>query len=367
MNPSSSDGKIHRPVVIVWTVLLIAISSWAGCASIAAGMKDRARSIENHTLRMDPHRTEAGKTAPQASRPADAALEDPSEVRVGIYVERIVDLSIHDLNWTVEFYVWFTWSDLRLDPGQTFQVVDGKLARREELDRRSFGKGQYALYRAEATISKYFDPSRFPVDDHLLTISIEDTKAQSFQLRYVADQENSRVSSRVQVSGYGIDEPRFVVKPHSYKTSRGDPALPQNLSATYSQFVCGVAIRRLDYAYYMKMFLPLFACVGLSFIGFLRRQSDRTGLQVGAFFSSTASVYVITRLLPESNISTLADRVIELGIMTSALSIGASALSSYFANKGDMPTSLWIDRLSLTVLLTAYVIVNTLIPWTAMT
>jgi len=366
MNSTPAGGKPHRPTLVLWTSLLAAISIWAGYASIAAGVRDRSRSIENHELRMDPNRTEAGRTAAESSRPMDATGQEPSEVRVGIYVERVLDLSIHDTNWAADFYVWFTWTDERLDPGKTFQVVDGQLTRCEEIERRTQGKSQYALYRASASFSKFFDPSRFPVDDHLLTISLEDKLWQSYQVRYVADLENSRISSRVQVAGYQMEEPEFVVKPHSYRSSRGDPSLPADYKATYSQFVCGIGIRRADYAYYLKMFLPLFACVGLSFIGFFRRHSDRTGLQVGAFFSSTAAVYVIARLLPDSNISTLADRVIELGIMTSALSIGASALASHCANKGDEATSRWIDRLSFSVLFVAYIVVNTLIPLTAM-
>jgi len=367
MNSSSTNGRVNRRVVVVWTTLLVVISLSAGYASIAAGIRDRARSIATHELRMDPDATEPGRTAAETSLPPGAGTEEPSEVRVGMYIERIVDLSMRETNWIVDFYVWFVWSDARLDPGKTFQVVDGQLTSCDEIERRSFGDEQYALYRATASLSKFFDPSRFPVDDHLLTVSIEDKHSQSYQLRYVADLQNSRISSRVRVAGYGIGEPAFVVKPHSYRSSRGDPELPPSFKATYSQFVCGVEIRRTDYAYYLKMFLPLFACVGLSFIGFLRQHGDRTGLQVGAFFSSTAAVYVIARLLPDSNISTLADRVIELAIMTSALSIAASALASHLANKGDMATSHWVDRVSLTVLLVAYVVINTLIPLTAIT
>ncbi len=41
---------------------------------------------------------------------------------------------------------------------------------------------------------------------------------------FVADQDNTSVSSRVRVSAYDISETQLIEKAHSYKTTRGDPA-----------------------------------------------------------------------------------------------------------------------------------------------
>ncbi|NTW89095.1 MAG: hypothetical protein HGB26_08295 [Desulfobulbaceae bacterium] len=99
-----------------------------------------------------------------------------------------------------------------------------------------------------------------------MTINIEDKKWQSYQLRYVVDDENCEVSSRVKVPGYKIEKAQYVVKPHSYKSSRGNPELPAGYKATYSQFICGLWIKRPDYEYYIKMFLPLCAAVTVSLL-----------------------------------------------------------------------------------------------------
>lgn len=365
MTDEHTPQQVNKIVLITWTILLLSISGYFGYVNINTGLQNKLAAIARHEARIDPNKTESGKTEPELTPPPGHENDIPSDVKIGIYVDRIVSLSIRDTSWTVDFYIWFRWSDPRFDPGETFQAVDGEIISRKLLERKETGSEFYSLYRAKAVFTKFFDPSRFPVDDHLLTINIEDSKWQSYQLRYVVDEENCQVSSRVKVPGYKIDDAKFVVKPHSYQSSRGDPDLPTGFKATYSQFICGLWIKRPDFEYYIKMFLPLFAAVTISLLGFLRKLNDRTNLQVGAFFASTAAVYVISRLLPDSNISTLTDRVINLGILTVALGIGASTLSAYFANRGEEATSQWIDRITFFILLPAYIIINILIPYFA--
>lgn len=106
------------------------------------------------------------------------------------------------------------------------------------------GGSHYELYRITAEITKFFNIGRYPHDDHLMTILIEDTRRQRYDLRYKPDPAGSEISSRVKIPGYEIYSKQLIEKGHSYKTRRGDPKLPDSYKSTYSQLVFGIGIKR---------------------------------------------------------------------------------------------------------------------------
>ena len=71
-------------------------------------------------------------------------------------------------------------------------------------------------------MTKFFNTTRVPLDDHMLNIYVEDTARDASVLRYVMD-KTSNVRSRVKVPGYAISGFSSVVKAHTYKTTYGDP------------------------------------------------------------------------------------------------------------------------------------------------
>ncbi|HAT38767.1 MAG TPA: hypothetical protein DCW35_00985 [Polynucleobacter sp.] len=68
----------------------------------------------------------------------------------------------------------------------------------------------------------------------MLNIDIEDSTNDVRHMRYIADPA-SGISSRVKISGYDIIGMSAVVKPHTYKTSAGDPKVAEGKRTTYSE------------------------------------------------------------------------------------------------------------------------------------
>lgn len=369
---TTSDGGITRAgrrFVTAWGVSLALLSLAGGCYITFLEHRNKVASAARHQARVDPKATEPGKTEAETTPPPGEEGRTPADVRVGIYVDRIVELSMKDSAWTADFYIWFNWSDDDLHPGETFQVVDGQIESRQRLEETSAGDQHYALYRATAKITKVFDTSRFPTDDHLLTINVEDTQRQSYELRFVADEENSAISSRVKTPGYRVYRTGAVVKPHSYKTTRGDPRLPAGFKSTYSQFIYGIWIARTDWGFYFKMFLALFAAVGISLLVFFIKPTDvdpRFGLGVGALFAAVANSYITSSLMPDSGILTLADLVNSVGIVMILLTIVESTISLHlYDRRGQEALSKLLDRVTLAILAVSYVAINIALPLSA--
>lgn len=350
-----------RQVLLLWISLLLLFFL---AAAYLAGNKlyeDRVLSEVRQQERLDPAASEAGKTAVNSSelKAADAGNHD--NVRVGIYVDRIVDISTKATGWTVDFYIWFNWQGDGINPGENFQVIDGEIESKTKIKESIVEDGHYALYRVTARITKFFNVVRYPLDDHLLTIRIEDMEHPWHALRYVPDANGDEYSSRVIVPGYRLKDAEIINKPHAYKTSRGDPMISADTQAIYSQITYGIKIERPDWGLYFKMIQGLFASVAIAFLAFILgpTSGERIGLGVGAFFASVASGYVNLSELPGVGMVTMIDMTNGLAMVTIFLTIMGSVLSSRIArNDAQRAIAATFDQVSLAIFVVGFISVN---------
>lgn len=338
----------------------------AGAALISMEYKNKKLSRVYYAERMDPNRTEPGLT------PADLIMNPnipQSKVEMGIYVDRIVELSMKNTNWIVDFYVWFRWKDSGMVIGDNFQVVDGSIETKEKKNEYHHKNDHYVLYRVVASITSVFEEFRFPCDDHLLTICIEDPNFDRSKLIWDADSINSAVSSRVKVPGYEIYKMSVVEKPHSYKTTRGDPRLTDGAKATYSQFRMGLWIKRESWGFFLKMFLPLFVAVAVALLSFFINpvHSDpRFGLGIGALFAAVANSYITSSMLPNTGVLALADIINLVGTSTILLTLILSAISLFiYEHRGKHELSHRFDRIAFYIIALGYAALNTALPLAA--
>jgi hypothetical protein len=356
-----------RRFLIGWSLALVVLGGGAGAAAVVRVYRHKQHTVALHRTRMDAVATEAGKT--QADTTAIAGAKEAVKVRVGLYVDRIVELSIKDSTWTVDFYIWFNWTGNDLTPGETFQVVNGQIESKEKLEEIARDRDHYALYRVVAKITKAFDAARFPTDDHLLTIHIEDKARQFQEVLLVPDAENSSISSRVSVPGYEIAGTELVSKPHSYKTTRGDPRLPAGFKSTYSQFVFGISIRRPDLGFFSKLFVALYIAVAIAMLAFFIKPTNvdpRFGLGVGGLFAAIANSYVTSSLVPDTGVLTLADMVNQVAIATILLTLLESTISLYILERlGAESLSRQFDRVSTVLFAVGYAALNIALPLVA--
>jgi hypothetical protein len=356
--------------ICLWALGILALTLLAGYWLVGVIENEKKEAQDRHKARITWGVAEKGRTAPEMTPPPGHENDRPKLVRTGIYIDRIIEVKMPDSSWSVDFYIWFNWTDDQINPGETFQVVEGEIQAKEELENRATDKGFYQMYRVNAVITKHFNTSRFPCDDHLMTIRIEDRVKQSYQLKFVADKKGSTVSSRVKIPGYEIYDTSIIVKPHSYKTARGNPNLPPSFKATYSQFVYGLWIQRPDLGFFFKLFQGTFAAVAIALVAFFIKPTSldpRFGLSVGAFFAAVANNYVSSSLLPDTGIMTLADMINAIGMVAIFLTITQSAISLYIFDRiGNHKLSMVFDRVSFFVFLIAYTGINIAAPMAAL-
>lgn len=368
MREPSDAGKIR--LIVLWCGLLV-LGYVAATLVMADVLRDQKESaIARHAARLDPNKVEAGLTATETQK-LDLGREPRNiKVKTGIYVDRIFEVVLRDIRWKVDFYIWFTWTGPNVRPGNNFQIVNGEIIRNELKSKTDIGDTHYELYRVTASITKVFNISRYPRDNHMMTILIEDTKHQSFDLTYVPDTEGSAISSRVKIPGYEIWKSGLVEKDHSYKTRRGDPRLPEGYKSTYSQLVFGIGIKRASWGLYLKMFVGIFSAVCLSMLAFFvspAHTSPRFAVGIGAFFASIASIYVISSQIPLSSAYTLTDFVTASSVITIFMTLLTSTLSVgiYHHWQAGKAWATRLDRSAQIIFVLGYAILSVTLAWNA--
>jgi hypothetical protein len=297
---------------------------------------------------------------PQAAAPSAPAA--PVNVRVGVYVIQLSDPDLKDSSFKAVFWLWFRWKGSPdLDPMKKFEVVGGQVEACDNQDKKVIGDETYLVARVRATITQDFDIARFPIDQHTLELSIEETTDSVEGIRYVADAENSKLQDSISLSGWVIGKTIVSAGTKVYASNFGDPSLPSDSQSEYSRFTLSVPVRRPGASYTLKLFWSLYLSVFVALLALHIKPIDldpRFGLGVGAVFAAMASAYVISSALPDSNQFTLADGVVMCSIAFIVASIIESIVSLRLHQCGKETASRWTDLSMFFVFTGAYVAIN---------
>jgi hypothetical protein len=288
---------------------------------------------------------------------------------VGIYINRIGEFDAREGGWTANFDIWFRWTDARIRPGETFQLVNGEVIQREKKETYARGGERYERYQVRARITKFFDPSRFPFGDEVLTIQVEDGARGEEKLRYVAEDRGSGISPLGIPRHLAFPKTLATVKYHSYESTRDDPRIPPRTPEVHSRFIFAMLGKIPGLQIYLRNFQALFASVAIAFIVFFIRPihvDPRFGLGVGAFFAAIANnIFVGTSLPPITRLS-LTTMVNTWGLATIFLTLVQSTISLYIEDTmGREKLRRFFDKVSFTVFLIGYTATNLLVPLAA--
>lgn len=286
-----------------------------------------------------------------------ALFQEPEKVTVGIYVNQITKLSLKENSYSVDFWIWFRWRRDDLKPYESFEVSNGAIERMELATVKKLGDVNYAYRRVVATITKYWDVSRYPLDNHRLDVIIEDKDDEEHKLVYLSDQENCNFDPDLKVPGWTLSRVLTNIGTSTHRSNFGDTTLPTGKESRYSSFTFSVHLERRGYEYFVKLFVGLLIAAFIAFLAFFIRPTDldpRFGLGIGAIFAAVASEYVISSSLPDTSVLTLADKLHIVAFAAIFLALAESVWSLRLCESGREELSRRLDRMSVVVLPVLY-------------
>ena len=245
---------------------------------------------------------------------ASNAKSLPTTVDVGIYLNNIPAVNLKEKKFQVDFNIWFRWKGDDVNPLENFEIVNGHIDSKDTPVKKKIGDINYGTYRVEATIYRNFILSKYPLDDHLLKIQIEDTSSGSNELIFNPDKSNSGVSPKIDVAGWKITKFDSYASVTKYATNFGDIS-KVSAQSLYPRYTFAVELKRAGYGNFIKVFSMLFMAAGLAFCAF-RVRSDYIDARI-AFAASGVFLAVLTQNtlstnLPESDSFGMADQLYNL-------------------------------------------------------
>ncbi|MFM2056125.1 MAG: hypothetical protein RLY71_510 [Pseudomonadota bacterium] len=276
---------------------------------------------------------------------------EPGKVIVGVYVNKVQDVSFKDSKFAVDFYIWFRWKPVGeladYKPLESFGLVNGKIDNKTVVDEKMIGEESYASARINATVSKDWELAAFPFDRHKIVVDIEDEKVFAGNMVFEADQTNSRLGDEIAVPGWLVSKFFTRVTSKEYMSNYGDTSLPTGNRVAYSRMSFGMEMDRDNAGTAIKLLSSVVVVTLLAFVVFWvhpQATDPRFGLGVGALFAVSASAFVVAGAVPDSASMTVADEFHMIAVGFIFASILVSALCMRWAEAGQ--DVLWkrIDR-----------------------
>ena len=292
---------------------------------------------------------------------ASAAVTSHTDVAVGAYILRLSNVSPQNGSFDVDMWLWFRWKGTDVRPDQSFEIVNGVISSRSEAQVVDDGGVNYSTVRVQATIFHDFDVRRFPLDNHVITIDLEDADLDNAQLTYNVD-EGIALDPSVRVSGWKIALQPSTVAPHVYATNYGLRSAGTDASK-YSRLTLAVALDRTSYGPLFKSFWISALAVLLGLLAFLIKSDDldaRFGMGVGSIFAASANAFVITGALPPTTAVTLAEQINLIAVGVIFVAVFLSIFSLRLRYKGHEEASLKMDMVAMWTLGAIYIALNIL-------
>ena len=311
-----------------------------------------------------PAQTTPAQTTPASTdivAAATQAVTTHTDVQTGAYILRLSNVSPRDGSFDVDMWLWFRWKGADIRPDLTFELSNGVITSRSDSQIQDDGGLNYATVRVQATIYHDFDVRRFPLDNHVITIDIEDADLNNTQLSYTVDQ-GIALDPAVKVSGWKVALQTTDVAVHTYDTTYGLRSAAAN-GGNYSRFTMAITLDRTSYGPLFKSFWISALAVLLGLLAFLIKADDldaRFGMGVGSIFAASANAFVITGELPPTTAVTLAEQInlIAVGVIFTSVFISIWSLRLRYNNREA--DSLDLDRRAMWTLGGIYLLLNML-------
>lgn len=330
------------------------------------------RQLQEHkalteAARQDWRRVATGASGTMAPQRGSASEGSPVNVSTGIRVRRIGGFSLKDAEWTADFDIWFRWSGEGGHPGETFDVVNGDIQRRDKIEAWNRDGQNYERYHVRARMVALLDPASFPFGDEELPIEIQDNCRDLAAPQYVFDENGTGLAPDALPLSVKLKRTEVTATTLQTGQEKKDSGRTE---AVHSRLVFAMLVTPVSTSSYLMMFQALFASVAVAMIVFfvpVKYDNTRFALPVGAFFMAVANNIFVSSLLPRADGITLTNMVNGVSLITIFLILVQSTISLYFAGpRGWVRLSRMFDKVSFAVLLPCYAVLNLLLPWAAM-
>lgn len=268
-------------------------------------------------------------------RPLTTVAKSAEIVTVGFYPLNVYGVDAATSTFTYDGYIWFRWKGA-IDPTQTVEFTNS-------VDRSSLTKqflydapqvapdgSKYQIMRIESKFMTPFSLASFPLDQHDLSIMLEDSLYGTDELVYEIDKSDTGYAPNLSVSGWklhGWSDDRTIV---DYASTFGDRSVAQE--SQYARINFSMKISRPESYFVWKLLLPLVVVLCGAWIALLLNPTlteTRAALPASALLTTVFLQQGYTGSLPETGGLVLLDKIYVVAYVLIVLTLCRVILKSF--------------------------------------
>ncbi len=239
----------------------------------------------------------------------------PQEARVGFYLMNLYGLNMDEHSFYADFYVWFKWRG-DIDPTniEFVNTIEKWSMATVGFDGDSTpvvlkDGTKYKIFRKEGRFFHAFSLNRFPLDQHMLDIQIENPEHPADSLIYLPDTNAALIRNTLNIVGWERKGCELATQIHDYGSNFGNP---EENAQRYSNLSFNITLARPFSYFLLKMLLPLLV-VMLVGIGALLLHPEhidtRSSLPIGALLTAVFLQQSYSDALPDTGYMVLMDKI----------------------------------------------------------
>jgi hypothetical protein len=272
---------------------------------------------------------------------------EPGTCLVGMAIESIHDLNLIDKTFDADFWIWSVCEDDRFSPLSTMEFLNANAVHMELDGSEVVDDVTWSYARVSGTFRHHWNLTRFPFDNHVLKIIMEDTAFTTTDFVYEADASDPIPNGETdtKLERWEIVDRSLEASTAHYQTSYGDPRDPRGTS-DYSQLIFEVHLERSDLTGFIKLTFVVYIAFMISLISYFLHL-DGASLLLARFSVISATVFAValsmnrvTSELGTDDGITLID-MIHISALFAILVDGVAALKTHMRiQRGDSEDSL---------------------------
>jgi hypothetical protein len=309
----------------------------------------------------------AGIVANEKKSPQPGPLPSgPQMVEVGVWPTVIYNLDVHSNTYYMTAYVWFIWTG-EIDPSETVEFTNnveswGLTKARTYPKPITLPDGRrYQCLRIEGRFFQPFSLKRFPLEQHTLSLSIEDNTYSADKLVYRFDRRHSGLDAGLEIPGWTVKSSKGTEGTHHYATNLGDETVGAD-SSDYATIRFEVQVTRPVNYFLWKMLLPVVIILLACWTALLLHPSQlasRAAMTGTALLTTVFMQQGYTSNLPELNYLVLMDKiyvVVYLLIIISLVQVVIQGALEKVHTQDDFRKAARIDKVSVALQAVVFVI-----------
>ncbi|CAB3768998.1 hypothetical protein [Paraburkholderia humisilvae] len=233
--------------------------------------------------------------------------------KIGMFITSIYSVDTAEGTYAADLWIWSVGRSSTKNPLQTMEFVDSNGVTRRLESNTKRGDLSWRQVKIIGTFRQDWDLRRFPFDEQVLHLTIEEGVDDNSALLYVADTSNTGYLPTASPQGWRITSQKIEVGTSHYGTGFGDPA--GGTGSDYTNMQMTITLQRASIATFLNLAAPLYAAFLLCTVSFLLHKDgrplveSRMTLLAGALFAVVLNFRAVSNVLGNEHHLTIVDRL----------------------------------------------------------